>query len=84
MKCKRTGNTLMIQCKKHEIVQFAWNPQEAWRELVRREGLLLKTGAKAYSHMNGWWRVSGYAPDLSDILPIEAEIRSQSEKDRHL
>lgn len=49
--------------------ELAWNPQDL-DVRQRPDAILLFTGAKAYPHGNGWWTISGYANDRSDVNQV--------------
>ena len=66
---------LAVFCKDTVIRQLAWSPGE-FDASSRPESVLLFTGAKAYRHGNGWWTISGYAHDRSDVRSVEDRVHN--------
>ena len=65
---------LAVFCKDTLIRQLAWNVCD-FDSIKRSDTVLLFTGAKAYRRGNGWWTVSGYAPDASDVRAVEDRVK---------
>lgn len=70
---RRLDGALAVFCKDTVIRQLAWSPGE-FDASSRPESVLLFTGAKAYRHGNGWWTISGYAHDRSDVRSVEDRV----------
>jgi hypothetical protein len=71
LKSCATG-ALAVFCKDTVIKQLAWNAADV---VTRIDTVLLFTGAKAYRHGNGWWTVSGYASDASDVHMVADRVQ---------
>lgn len=70
---RRLDGALAVFCKDTVIRQLAWSPTD-FDASSRPEPILLLTGAKAYRHGNGWWTISGYASDRSDVRSVEDRV----------
>lgn len=70
--------TCKLKCTHYAIAQAAANQHEFAVALIRRDttGQLMASGAKAYWLGGGWWKVSGYASNGSDVVDTVNTIRN--------
>lgn len=69
----------IIKCKNSEIIKVLDGFKHGITDLETRKGHsnLLFTGAKAYPLGGGWWRISGYSYDGSDVEKILTKLKNK-------
>ena len=61
--------TRTIRTSNEKIIDLLWDTFGTVLD-VSGDANLLHTGAKAYYRGSGWWNISGYAADDSDVTDI--------------